>query len=150
MKKRIKDYFFEAVVFLILLFVVSSIVSYYRYSQMNMDDSICKDGARIVYFWGSWCPVCKMESPNIDRIAKHFKVESFAVKSGDVKSVESYMQNAGYDFPYNVDERGEIAHKYGVNVFPTLVFCKDGRPFLVESGYVTTLGIAIRAWISGL
>ena len=137
-------------VFVVLVLVISGGVSYFRSMQMNMDDSVCQNGVRIVYFWGSWCPVCKMESPNIDRVSHLFPVKSVAVKSGDTRQVASYMQNAGYKFEYLADEDGVIAHKYGVDVFPTLVFCKDGHPFWIESGYVTTLGVIVRGWLAGL
>ena len=141
MKKYIK----EAILFLTILFVASTVVSLYRTSTMNIKDDICRKDADIVYFWASWCPVCKMTSPNVERLASRYKVVTVAVKSGDENALRNYMQKADLHFDTINDNHGVIAQHNGVNVFPTIVFCKDKKVKLAEAGYISTFGLWLRA-----
>ena len=146
-KAKIKKYIKEAVLFGVALFVISGAVSLYRTSSMEISDDVCKKGADVVYFWATWCPVCKMTSPNVDRVAKSFDVQSIAVSSGDEAEVRSYMSERELHFRLLNDKDGKIAAQNGVHIFPTIVFCKDGEVRLAEAGYISTLGLWLRAWI---
>ena len=112
---------------------------------MRIGDDVCENGAQIVYFWGTWCPVCKITSPNVERISKQFDVLAVAVRSGDVSQVEEYMRKEGLQMKLKNDREGAIAGKNGVNLFPTIVFCKNKRVKMAESGYMSTFGLWLRA-----
>ena len=145
MKEKIIKYLKEAFFFIALLFILSTALSLYRTSEMKIKDNVCKKGARIVYFWGSWCPVCKMTSPNVQRVSKRFNVLAVAVRSGDERQVRAYMQKEGLDFPLLNDKDAQIAQENGVDVYPTLVFCQNAKVKMTESGYMSTFGIWLRA-----
>ena len=147
MKEKMKKYFKEMILFLVMLFIVSTIVSLYRTSTMNIKVDICQNGGDIVYFWASWCPVCKMTSPNIDHISSQYDVVTVAVKSGDENELRNYMQEANLHFDTINDNRGFIAEQNSISVFPTIVFCKDRKVKLVEAGYISTFGLWLRAWL---
>lgn len=145
MKEKIIKYLKEALLFVTLLFILSTAVSLYRTSSMRIGDDVCENGAQIVYFWGTWCPVCKITSPNVERISKQFDVLAVAVRSGDVSQVEEYMRKEGLQMKLKNDREGAIAGKNGVNLFPTIVFCKNKRVKMAESGYMSTFGLWLRA-----
>lgn len=145
MKAKIIKYLKEALFFIVLLSILTTALSLYRTSEMKIKDEVCKKGARIVYFWGSWCPVCKITSPNVQRVSKRFSVLAIAVRSGDERQVRTYMRKEGLDFPLINDADAQIARENGVNVFPTLVFCKNAKVKIAESGYMSTFGIWLRA-----
>lgn len=117
---------------------------------MHISNAVCHKGGEIVYFWGAWCPVCKMTSSNVERISKRFDVLGIAVRSGNDTEVRRYMQEHHLHFKNLNDEKGVMARQYGVNVFPTLVFCKDGKIKMSETGYMSTLGLWLRSWLIGL
>ncbi len=145
MKEKMIKYLKEALLFVVLLFIVSTVVSLYRTSNMTIGDEVCENGAQIVYFWGTWCPVCKMTSPNVERVSKQFDVLAIAVRSGDVNQVEEYMHKERLHMKLRNDSEGAIAEKNGVDVFPTIVFCKNKRVNMAESGYMSTFGLWLRA-----
>ena len=147
MKVNIKKYIKEALVFGVLFLVISSALSLYRTSSMKIDDGVCQKGADIVYFWATWCPVCKVTSPNISRVSEDFDVLGIAVRSGEREKVQTYMQQHELYFTNKNDVDGAMTARYGINVFPTVVFCKNGHVKMAEAGYISTLGLWLRAWI---
>ena len=150
MKIKIKKYLKEALVFGVLFFILSGALSFYRTGTMRIDDSVCERGVDIVYFWATWCPVCKMTSPNIERVSKHFAVLGVAVRSEDNGRVDAYMESHHLHFQNINDFDAARAKKYDINVFPTVVFCKNGHVKMAEVGYITTVGLWLRAWIVSL
>ncbi len=57
--------------------------------------------------WATWCGPCQMQGPVIEQAAEEFP----HIKVGKL----------------NVDEQGELSHKYGVMSIPTLILFKDGQ-----------------------
>ena len=70
----------------------------------------------IVDFWATWCGPCKMIAPVLEEFAEEYDGK---VKVGKV----------------NVDEQGELAMNFKIEVIPTLILCKDGEPVDMMSGY---------------
>ncbi len=150
MKSKINKYFKEFFLFVILFFVMGTLVSLYKTSQMKIQDGVCKRDTDIIYFWAVWCPVCKVTSPNVERVSRHFDVVGIAVRSGSVEKVNEYMQKYELHFKNINDPDAKIASENGVNVFPTIVFCKDGHVKLAEAGYMSSFGVWLRAWFFSL
>jgi len=64
--------------------------------------------AILVDFYATWCPPCKMLGPVLEKIS-----------------------NSRVDFDImkvNIDENQELASKYKIEVVPTMVVFKDGKP----------------------
>lgn len=63
---------------------------------------------KLLDFWASWCGPCKVMAPVIEEIKKELE--------GKV-SVEEI----------NVDEKQDVAQKYGVMSIPTYIIMKDDK-----------------------
>lgn len=64
--------------------------------------------AVLVDFYASWCPPCKMLAPVLEKISN---------------------SRADFDIiKVNIDENEDLAIKYRIEVVPTMVVFKDGKP----------------------
>ena len=152
----------EIVIGLLILFVVSETISYFRRPDLDsqrlpvieaklLDGShfeIPKGKPLLIYFWGSWCPICKLEAPNIQRISKKYEVLTIAVNSGDDNKIQSYMNKYQLDFNVLNDQDVVWAKRFKVEVFPTIfIYDAKGELRFTEVGYTTTAGLLARMGI---
>ncbi|MFT8889585.1 MAG: TlpA disulfide reductase family protein [Ethanoligenens sp.] len=85
-----------------------------------------------INFWATWCPWCKKELPDLEKVAQEFKNENlivFAVDVGEDKTVVSnYMRENHYGFNVLLDTDKNMAQQYSVTSIPVSVFIdKDGN-----------------------
>jgi len=108
--------------------------------------SVLRPGTPVlVHFWGTWCPVCRLEAVNIDTVARHYPVLSIAVSSGSAQKIRQWMNEKGVNYPVLSDPRGILAERFGVTVFPTsFIYDARGKLRFVETGYTTTAGLLAR------
>jgi thioredoxin 1 len=64
-------------------------------------------GLVLVDFWAPWCGPCRMQAPELDKLA---------ALNTDVKICK-----------INVDDDSETAKQFGVQSIPTLIYFKDGK-----------------------
>ncbi|MDD2652804.1 MAG: protein disulfide oxidoreductase [Sulfurimonas sp.] len=161
MKSKIMGYTKEILIFIVLLAIFANIVSFFRSSHISSDslniNSVSLLGQKtyilsdekpiMLYFWASWCPICKVQSPNIQTISKEYQVITVAVKSGYDKQIEEYIKKHILDFRVINDFDGSLADKFGISVFPTtLIYDKERDYFYGDVGYTSTLGLWLRMW----
>ena len=103
----------------------------------------------LVHFWATWCPACRFEQGSIDAIAQDHQVLTVAMQSGDAREVGGYVGEQELTFPVHVDERGEMAARWGVTGLPTS-FVIDGSGSIrhVTAGFTTGLGLRLRLWLA--
>ena len=80
-------------------------------TAQTFDETIRDNAVVLVDFWAPWCGPCRMVGPFIDQIA-----EAYAGKAAVCK--------------VNVDERPDIAARFGVSTIPTVMVFHQGK--LVE------------------
>ncbi|MFA5626508.1 MAG: protein disulfide oxidoreductase [Thiohalomonadaceae bacterium] len=108
------------------------------------------DGARLVYFWGTWCPVCRAQQGAINTLVKDTPLLSVAMQSGDMHEVESYLQEHQLHWPTVADEHGEIARQWGVRGVPAIfVIDRQNEIRFVTRGYTSAWGLRLRLWWAG-
>ena len=81
-------------------------------------------------FWATWCPPCRAEMPDIQRLYEKYgsdddEVAILAVATpgyngeGDEESVKAFLTENGYTYPVLMDASGELIRYYGVSAIPT-------------------------------
>jgi len=162
MKKKwsLKNIIKEIVTTLLILFVLSMVVNYVRKPEINeniysyelrdinnskIDFKTYKGKPLVVHFWATWCPVCKLEAANIERLSKEYNVLTIAVNSGSDKELNSFMREDKLSYKVIDDKNGVLAQKFNIEVYPTtLIYNKEGELKFTEVGYSTTLGLKAR------
>lgn len=83
----------------------------------------------LVYFWASWCHICKHTTPSVLSLAGTHPVMAVAVNSGDDRTVGAFLNQ--YQRPaqfYLVnDEHGAYFDTWQGQVTPSFVIIKDGK-----------------------
>ncbi len=78
-----------------------------------------------LFFWSSWCRVCVLELPAIDRLARTMQPEGLnvvAIAMMDSKeAAEAAMKGAGFHVPVILDPEARIGKELGVNGLPAMV-----------------------------
>ena len=77
-------------------------------------------------FWASWCPPCKGEMPDIEKLqieTKDTDLVILAVNMGeDSTTAKSFMEKNKYSFTVLLDSDQSIAAKYNISAIPTSFF----------------------------
>ncbi|WP_039978415.1 protein disulfide oxidoreductase [Shewanella decolorationis] len=103
----------------------------------------------LVYFWGTWCPVCRVTSPMVESISQDHKVISVAVASGSDSEIQRYMDEHQYHFPVLNDDDGKRSTQWGAMAFPAIyIIDPQGEIRFVTSGVTSTWGMKFRLWLA--
>lgn len=149
----------EVLVGAFLIFIFSNIISYLR--KPNLDTSLLpkfsqklidtqnfvyeKEKPLLVHFWAIWCPTCKLEASNIERLSKKYNVLSIAVTSGSDETLHAYMQENSLTFKVINDQEGHLSKQFKVKAFPTsFIYDRNRELAFTEVGYTTTAGLFAR------
>lgn len=104
-------------------------------------------------FWATWCPPCKAEMPEIQKLYEETKDSNLvivAVELGEpLSTVKSFIDENKYSFKVLLDSDQSVASKYNVASIPTSYFIDiDGN---VISKSIGGLNIdQMRAYIKAL
>lgn len=84
---------------------------------------------QLVYinFFASWCPPCKMETPDLENMYKKYgnKIDFLAVNmtpSDSLPAVKAYVSTYGVTYPVLLDTQGNVESTYAVMDIPTSFF----------------------------
>jgi thiol-disulfide isomerase/thioredoxin len=161
MKYKIKKYAKELIVFIVVMSIFANIVSLYRSMDINktkldikevtlinnVNYTTPRDKPILLHFWATWCPACKMEAGNIQRLSKNYEVLTIALKSGSDEEISSYLKKNDLNYKVVNDNDGYITNKYKVSIFPTtIIYDKNREVVFSDVGYTSTLGLYLRMW----
>jgi len=165
MKDKITKYIKEMALFFIIMFIFANILSFYRSGDLdknklylstvtlsnNTSYTLPINEPVLIYFWGTWCPICKVQSPNIETISKKFNVLTVVLKSGSDNEIEEHLKSRGLHFKVLNDHDGSFTQKFKVSIFPTtIIYDKKGNELFSDVGYTSTLGLWFRMWWASL
>lgn len=81
-------------------------------------------GKRVmVNFWGTWCPPCRAEMPDMEKFYQENDVEILAVNltptESNVSDVTDFIDEFGLSFQVLLDEELAVSSQYGIQPVPT-------------------------------
>lgn len=83
-------------------------------------------------FWATWCPPCKLEMPEIEKLYKETKDSDLVILTvnlgEDKNTVTNFIKNKNYNFITLLDSNQKVADLYNVVSIPTSYFIdKNGN-----------------------
>ena len=158
-KPRWRRWLVEAVIFIALLYALQGWMAREMVSgtapalvAQDLDNQTIKLAAAsqdptLVYFWATWCPVCKVMESDIHAIAQDHRVISIAMQSGSTDEIQQHLRERGLQFTTLSDPDGGLARQWGVHAVPAaFVVLPSGEIFSKTRGYSTELGLRARLW----
>ena len=163
----IKKILKEIAIMALMVLVISNVLSYIRKPDLadsqlpkiqellisgeQFNAEMYTDKPLLIHFWATWCPTCKAEADNIQRLSEYYNVLTFAVKSGSDDKLTGYMHDRGFDYMVINDEAGKWASLYKVEGYPTtFIYDNKGKVSFSEVGYTSSIGLLFRMWWAGL
>lgn len=112
--------------------------------------ALSKGKPTLVYFWGTWCPVCRVTSPTINTLAaeNNYPVVTVAIKSGSNQDLQHYLNKNSYDFTVVNDQEGVIFADWQGQVTPSYVILKEGKMTQGLAGIQPLWSLKLRLWLS--
>lgn len=105
----------------------------------------------LVYFWATWCAICRAQQGSIGAIANEHAVITVAMQSGSAANVRRHLHKEALGFRVLNDPDGVIAAQWGVRAVPaSFVVDAYGQVRFLEVGYTTGVGLRMRLWWAGL
>jgi thiol-disulfide isomerase/thioredoxin len=103
----------------------------------------------VVNFWASWCPPCREEQPELNKVAAAYRgrgVRFVGVNVNDEPGVaRAYRREFAISYPSLVDPRGELAARLGVPGLPTtIVLDREGVAAYKLLGRTTQASLSAR------
>ena len=91
----------------------------------------------VLNFWASWCPPCKSEMPEFNKVFEELgqDIQFMMVDAVDgsretKRTGEAYIASEGYTFPVYFDIEQDAVIQYGIRAYPTSVFI-DNEGYIV-------------------
>ncbi len=81
----------------------------------------------VLVFWATWCPECKKEIPDINKLYKQIKPIGMALLAVDVgindseAKVKRYIEKYGLSYPVAFDKGAKITKDFNVQGTPTVI-----------------------------
>ncbi|WP_419835228.1 protein disulfide oxidoreductase [Endozoicomonas atrinae] len=163
---RLKRWLREALFMVVIFTIVSIAVDLWRGQSLpdgampdmvvttiqgeNIDvKTLSHEQPVLIYFWATWCSICRVVSPTVNWMNSDYPVFSIALSSGENTRLAGYLKHHGYDFPVVNDNKGSIARQWGVSATPTLIIVKNGKVVSSTTGITTPPGVWLRMLLAG-
>lgn len=162
--KKLSQYAIEIAKYLVIFIILHTIINLwrspdvpevielrYQNAQGQITDiaTLSHDEPVLVYFWGTWCGVCRLTSPNIQALHKAgYPVLSVAVSSGNDNELTAYMNQHGYEFATVNDDEGAIFRAWQGQVTPSFVIINKGQMSQSFTGLTPLWTLKLRLWLA--
>lgn len=104
----------------------------------------------LLYFWGSWCGICRHTSPVIQKLHENgVAVLGVAVQSGSDADIRAYLDKQAWHFDNINDADGSLSRQWQMQVTPTIVLVRQGRVLHSTTGLSSYWGLKTRLMLAG-
>ncbi len=125
-------------------------IDFTLYDQYGKEHSLSDYKGKTIFlnFWATWCPPCKAEMPDIQKLYESYGEDGEVVILGvaapnfsnetDEEGIKAFLKENGYTYPVLMDTTGELFMKYGISSYPTtFMIDKEGNVFGYVSGQLS-------------
>lgn len=94
----------------------------------------------LLNFWATWCPPCRSEMPDMQKIQVEYDEEvvvaavNLTSSEKNVKSVKNFVDELALTFPILLDENGKINNQFEVMSYPTSYILDENG--IIQTKYV--------------
>lgn len=163
MNQKVKKYILEFIKYSVILIIVLNIVSFYKSQDLNKEKfpyeafelidgstyTLDKNRPLLVYFWATWCPICKFQSPNIEDLSKQYQVITFASQSGKKEEIQKYLKENNLTFKVVDDSYNDFAYRFNIKAYPTtLIYDRNKNLKFSDVGYTSSFSLKLKMWWS--
>jgi thiol-disulfide isomerase/thioredoxin len=114
------------------------------------DLGVRRERPLLVYFWASWCGVCKRMESSVAGVSADYPVVTVASRSGSAASIAATVARRQLRVPVVPDVDHALARSFGVHAYPTaIVLDPGGQVSSVDVGYVPEAWLRLRLWWAG-
>lgn len=110
-----------------------------------------KGKAVLLHFWATWCPPCRKELPEMEKLYKELEAQGESAKlaflgiciSDTERNQSSFMSKNNYTFFSCLDETGEVANLYRIQGVPTsILISPEGKILALNVGMMSEKQLA--------
>jgi peroxiredoxin len=103
-----------------------------RFDSGTISSSELNGKPAVLVFWTAWCPICKEEAPQINKLVSEFEpkgVQVIGINIGESDArIKEGVRDFGIKYVIAKDKDASVAKSYRVVGTPTVVFLdKSGR-----------------------
>ncbi len=116
------------------------------------EDQLKKERPDLLYFWATWCTICKYAVPEVMALAKARGLDVIAITDEDPDLVKKFLADSKEPFPeiVAIDPHRQTFQGYGVSGTPSFVIVDpDGVVRLYQTGYTVDGGLHVEDWTFG-
>jgi peroxiredoxin len=85
----------------------------------------------LVNFWATWCPPCRSEMPDLQKLYTKYKEQGLVVLSisdEEMDKVSAYVKEYGYSYPVLLDAGRKVNDMFGIRGIPkSFVYDREGK-----------------------
>jgi peroxiredoxin len=85
----------------------------------------------LVNFWATWCPPCRKEMPDLDKLYQEFKDQGLlilAISDEEISKVQPFIAEHHYTYPILLDPGSKVHNLFVVEGIPkSFVYGRDGK-----------------------
>jgi peroxiredoxin len=85
----------------------------------------------LVNFWATWCPPCRKEMPDLEKLYARFRDRGLvvlAISDEDRAKIEPFVEKAQFTFPVLLDPGGKVHEAFDVGGIPkSFAFDRQGK-----------------------
>lgn len=80
----------------------------------------------VLNFWASWCPPCRAEAPDFERVHQAYRDKGVVIlgvnTSDQTSKAQAFLTETGVSYPNLLDDRNQLATQFNATSLPTTIF----------------------------